>query len=462
MSEQDLILRDVTLPQTAVTDIAADGEDAVDNPRSDLRLGLIVAGLFFVIFLGWAAFMPLDAASYAQGQLIVSGQRQTVQHRDGGVIAEINVKEGQHVTKGQMLIRLAGAEVQAQERSLAIQMVNLQAQKARLEAEQSGLAAISWPIEFTDPNNPLAPIIRSAMQVQIREFQAGRSLLATQSQVLGRQSAQAMESASGYRSQRISSAEQERLIDEELESLRPVAEKGFVSKSRLRALERAKADLRGQRGSFAASESEARVAAGANRLRQLEAEKSYRGQAAAGLREVEAALSEIAPKYRAAHEQLERLAIRAPVTGTVVGLNVFTVGGVIAAGHPLMDVVPDQADLVVSAKFPAEDADDLKIGQSAQLRFTGLHDRNLPILNGTLTRLSADVLVDEKTNVPFYTAELRVAPEDLQVIRQVRGADFELRPGMPVDVIVPVRKRTALQYALEPLWDTMWLSFREH
>lgn len=114
MSEQDLILRDVTLPQTAVTDIAADGEDAVDNPRSDLRLGLIVAGLFFVIFLGWAAFMPLDAASYAQGQLIVSGQRQTVQHRDGGVIAEINVKEGQHVTKGQMLIRLAGAEVQAQ------------------------------------------------------------------------------------------------------------------------------------------------------------------------------------------------------------------------------------------------------------------------------------------------------------------------------------------------------------
>lgn len=462
MSEQELVLRDVTLPQTAVTELTADDADTVDNPRSDLRLGLIVAGLFFVIFLGWAAFMPLDAASAARGQLIVSGQRQTVQHRDGGVIAEIHVKEGQHVKKGEVLIRLAGAEVQAQERSLAIQMVNLQAQKARLEAEQAGLGAINWPAEFADPNNPLAPIIKSAMQVQTREFQAGRSLLATQSQVLGQQSAQSMQSATGYRSQMLSSTEQARLIDEELESLRTVAEKGFVSKSRLRALERARADLEGRRGSYAASESEARVAAGASRLRQLEAEKSFREQASGGLREVEAALSEIAPKYRAAHEQLERLAIRAPVTGVVVGLNVFTVGGVIAAGNPLMDVVPDQADLVVSARFPVEDADDLSIGQAAQLRFTGLHDRGLPILNGTLTRLSADSLVDEKTNIPFYTAELRVAPHDLDVIRRVRGGNFELRPGMPVDVLVPVRKRTALQYALEPLWDTMWLSFREH
>jgi HlyD family secretion protein len=461
MSEQEIVLRDVTLPQTAVTEISSDAE-AVDSPRSDLRLGLIVAGLFFVVFLGWAAFTPLDAASAARGQLIVSGQRQTVQHRDGGVIAEIHVKEGQHVTKGQVLIRLAGAEVQAQERSLAIQMVNLQAQKARLEAEQLGMAVISWPAEFADPNNPLSPIIKSAMQVQTREFQAGRSLLSTQSQVLGQQSAQSMESATGYRSQMLSSAEQERLIDEELESLRTVAEKGYVSKSRLRALERAKADLEGRRGSYAASESEARVAAGANRLRQLEAEKSYRERASGGLREVEAALSEIAPKYRSAHEQLERLAIRAPVTGVVVALNVFTVGGVIAPGNPLMDVVPDQADLVVAAKFPVEDADDLNIGQSAQLKFSGLHDRNLPILNGTLTRLSADSLVDEKTDIPYYTAELRVTPRDLQVIRQVRGADFELRPGMPVDVIVPIRKRTALQYALEPLWDTMWLSFREH
>ena len=162
MSEQELVLRDVTLPQTAVTEIAPADAEAVDNPRSDLRLGLIVAGLFFVVFLGWAAFTPLDAASAARGQLIVSGQRQTVQHRDGGVIAEIHVKEGQHVTKGQVLIRLAGAEVQAQERSLAIQMVNLQAQKARLEAEQLGLGAINWPAEFADPHNPLSPIIKSA------------------------------------------------------------------------------------------------------------------------------------------------------------------------------------------------------------------------------------------------------------------------------------------------------------
>lgn len=437
-------------------------DGGIDSPRSDLRFGMIVAGLFFVVFLGWAAFTPLDAAAHAPGQLIVSGQRQTVQHRDGGVVESIHVKEGQQVAKGAVLIELGGAEVRANERALAIQMVNLQAQKARLAAEQSGSARIAWPAEFSDPGHSLRAIIQNAVQVQLRDFQAGRSLLSAQSQVLGQQSAQAMESATGYRSQRDSVAEQERLIDEELAGLRPVAEKGFVSTSRIRAMERARASLRGQRGSYEASVAEARVAAGASRLRQLEAEKAYRERASAELRQVDSDLSEIAPKYRAARDQLERLQIRSPASGVVVALNVFTVGGVIAAGNPLMDVVPDRADLVVAARFAVEDADDLRAGQTAQVRFTSLHERSLPILNGKLTRLSADSLVDEKTGLPFYTAELRVPPSELAIIRRVRGDGFELRPGTPVDVLVPLRKRTALQYAFEPLWDTMWLAFREN
>src|SRR5438045_4673190 len=181
----------------------------IDDSRGDIRLGIIVAGLFFVLFLGWAAFTPLDAAAFANGQLVVSGQRQSVQHRDGGVVALINVAEGRKVNKGDLLIELAGAEVRAQERALAAQMVNLQAQKARLEAELAGASSVTWPAEFSAAQGPRRAAGDEAIRVQTNEFHARRTLLSAQSQVLGQQSAQANQSASGYQSKMVSSTEQE-------------------------------------------------------------------------------------------------------------------------------------------------------------------------------------------------------------------------------------------------------------
>jgi HlyD family secretion protein len=437
------------------------GGQAIDDVRSEVRLGVIVAGLFFVLFLGWAAFAPMDSAAYATGQLVVSGQRQSVQHRDGGVVAAINVAEGRRVRKGDTLIELAGAEVRAQERALAAQMINFQAQRARLEAELSGAATINWPAEFATATGAERAEVDKAIRVQSNEFQTRRSSLAAQSRVLGQQTAQASESASGYQSKMISSAEQERLIQQEIDALRPVADKGFVSESRMRALERAKADLEGQRGQFKASVAEARAEAGSGRLRQIEAQKSYRERASSELREVEFALGELMPKYRAANDQLERLRIRAPVSGTVIGLSIFTVGGVISPGQTLMDIVPVNSDLVVGAKVSIDDADDLRVGQQAQVRFLGLHDRNMPIIMGRLTRLSADSLFDEKSGTSYYTAEVRVPADQMQKLKAIRGGNFELRAGAPVAVLVPLKKRTALQYAFEPLTETMWKAFRE-
>jgi HlyD family secretion protein len=437
-------------------------EQAPDDARGDIRLGIIVAGLFFVLFLGWAAFAPLDAAAYAPGKLVVSGQRQSVQHRDGGVVAAIMVAEGRRVAKGDVLLELAGAEVRAQERALGAQMINYQAQRARLEAELTGAATITWPAEFHTASGPRRAEIDEAIRVQSNEFRARRSSLVAQSQVLGQQSAQANESAIGYRSKMISSAEQERLIQAEIDALRPAADKGFVSQSRMRALERAKADLQGQRGQYQANVAEARAAASSGRLRQIEAQKTYRERASAELREVEFALGELMPKYRAARDQLERLRIRAPVSGTVIGLSIFTVGGVITPGQTLMDIVPEKADLVVAANVGIGDADDLQVGQTAQVKFLGLHERAMPIITGQVTRLSADSLVDEKSGEAFYTAEVRVPADQMQQVKNFRGKQFEFRAGAPVAVLVPLKKRTALQYALEPLADTMWTAFREH
>jgi len=441
---------------------AKDAEMIDDRPDRDMRTGTVIAVLFFVLFLGWAAFARLDAAAYAPGRLTVSGQRQSVQHRDGGVVGAIFVKEGQHVRQGQPLMELASAEVRAQARMYGAQFIALKAQRARLIAEQLGASHIDWPTEFATFKGQEQEDAQEAIRLQLTQFNARSSVLTAQTGVLHEQASQVQQTARGYRSQLAASSEQARLIGEELESLRDVAEKGYVSKSRIRALERARADLQGQEGQFSASIARSGAEAGENRLKALEAEKAYKERAASELRDVEFSLNEVLPKYRAAKDQLARLQIRAPATGTIVGLNVFTVGGVISPGQKLMDIVPDRAGLVIEARVSPEDIDDLKAGQKAQIKFNSLHERDLPIMDGQITRLSADSFQDEKAGLSFYTAEVVVPSKELEVIRAVRGQDFSLKAGMPVQVLVPLRRRTALQYALEPLTQSLWLSFREH
>jgi len=301
-----------------------------------------------------------------------------------------------------------------------------------------------------------------AMKVAELQMRTRSSLLSTQQGVLGQQTAQVGEQGQGLRRQLEGVVEQERLVTEQLNAMQTVAEKGFVSKNRIRDLQRAQADLHGQRGRLEAAISETSESAGESRLRIVENERTYQDKTATDLREVEFQLGDLMPKWRAARDQVARTEVRAPATGTVVGLTVFTVGGVIAPGQKLMDVVPDRTPLVIEAKFSPNDVDDLVVGQSANIKFTGLPDRTLPALHGKLERISADAFNDEKTGESFFTGEVVVPQDQIDIIRQDRGDNFTLKPGMPVQILVPLRRRTALQYLTEPLTDAFWRSFREH
>lgn len=434
----------------------------VADPGRDIRIGLVIAGLFFVVFLGWAMFARLDAAAYAPGTLVVSGQRQSVQHRDGGVVGKIYVREGQRVERGQLLVQLAAAEVQAQERALASQAIRLLAQRARLEAEQLGRGQIAPPKEFASLSPEDREEATLAMRLQQTELQARTSVLAAQRGALGQRVLQSGEQGRGYGEQAVSSTEQLRLIEEQIAALKPVADKGFVSATRMRELERARAQLQGQRGQYTASVAQTRGAARENEIQVLEAERSFRERTASDLRDVETRLGDILPRWTAARDQLERTAIRSPATGAVVGLSVFTPGGVVAPGQKLMDIVPERTPLLIQARIAPEDADDLNVGQRTLVKFSGLHERTLPNLEGRLTRLSADSFTDEKSGMSYFTGEITVPRDQLGLIQGVRGADFALRAGMPVQVLIPLRRRTALDYALEPLIGSFWSSFREH
>ena len=434
---------------------------AAADPKRDIRAGLIIGALFFIGLLGWAAVARLDAAAIAPGRLVVSGQRQTVQHRDGGVVADIAVREGASVRRGQILIQLAGAEVRAQERALAGQTITLLAQRARLQAEAAGRARIVAPPEFAALTGEDRLDATRALQVQQGQLRTRAAVLSAQRGVIGQRTSQASSQGSGYSRQVVAVDEQLRLIEEELTALRGVAEKGFVSKTRVRALERQKAELEGQRGQFAATVAQTGSQQGETRLQILETQNAYYERIATELRDVENALADARPKWAAARDQLARIDIRAPATGTVVGLTVFTRGGVISAGQKLLDIVPDKTPLTIEARLSIEDADDVRINQKAFVRFATLHESSLPPLNGIVTRVSADSLSDERTGESFYTAEVSVPLAELGKIDALRGADT-LRAGIPVSIEIPLRKRTALAYAFEPLTGAFRRSFNEH
>ncbi len=447
----------VPVPKPASTSVST-----LADPLRDIRVGLIVAAIFFLGFLGWAAFARLDAAAYAPGTLVVSGQRQSVQHRDGGVVGKIYVREGHRVQRGQLLMTLAAAEVQAQERALASQAIRLLAQRARLEAEQLGVGRIVPPREFVSLSTEDKAEAALAMRLQQTELSARTSVLGAQRDVLAQRAAQSGEQGRGYGEQTVATREQLRILDEQITALKPVVDKGFVSKTRMRELERARAELEGQRGQYAASVAQTRGAARESEMQALEAQRSFRERTASDLRDVETALGEILPKWQAARDQLERTSIRAPATGAVVGMTIFTPGGVIASGQKLMDIVPEDEPLLIQARIAPDDADDLTVGKKTLVKFSGLHERQLPNLEGELRRLSADSFADEKTGQSYFTGDIVVPRSQLALIRDVRGKDFELRAGMPVQILIPLRQRTALDYAIEPLVGSFWASFREH
>lgn len=431
-----------------------------DDPRREIRIGAMIAFGFFVILLGWAAFAPLDAAVNAQGVIAVSGNRQSVQHRDGGVVTAIHVREGQKVPAGAVLIEMAAPDLRASERALTSDYLTLLAQRSRLMAERLGQGGVPPPAEFASLSAEDRILATQAMALQKAQFQARRGSISAQQSVLGQRSAQLGQQQSGYAAQRDSLQEQQRLIQLEIDGLRELEAKGFASKNRLRALERAYADLKGREAAMKAEMARAGEGMGETRMQAVTIRSEALEQIATELRDTQSRLSEVLPKLISTREQLQRAQVRAPATGQVVGLTVFTVGGVVAPGSTLMEIVPNNRNLVIQAQVSPADADDVYPGQKTQIRFLSVNNSTLPLLSGKVRTISADSFTDEKSGQSYFRAEVEVPQSELNKVRGAIGQG-SVRPGLPVDVVLNVRPRTALQYLLEPLTRNFWRSLRE-
>lgn len=442
-----------------MSDLAAGPAPAqTDSPRFELRLGLGVVVVFFVLFLGWAAFAPLDAGAFAHGRVAVSGNRQAVQHREGGVVRALRVAEGAHVAKGQVLVELNAGDLRAAERGLAGQVYALLAQRSRLIAERDGLSALPVPPEFSDLSDEDRGVAEAALRLQRQQFAARGAGRSTQTGVLGQRVGQLQDQMDGYERQIEANAEQQRLIGEELDGIRSLAARGFAPQTRVRALERTVAALEGEQGALRAQVARTREQIGETRLQMMGVTTTLNEDVAEQLRQVEVQLNEAQPRLADLRSQIARAEIRSPATGQVVGLTVFTQGGVIAPGQTLMEVVPDDASQVIVAEVDPSYIDNLRVGLTSEIKFPGLHERNPPILHGRVILISPDAIADTQTGRSHYRAEIVVPQTELE---KLGSAADQIRSGMPAEVVILTRKRTALAYLTEPLTRSLWRSGAE-
>ncbi|MDQ7813809.1 HlyD family type I secretion periplasmic adaptor subunit, partial [Brevundimonas sp.] len=419
--------------------------------------GVIIL-LFFGLFLGWAAFAPLDAGAYGQGQVAVSGNRQAVQHREGGVVSSLLVKEGDTVERGQVLLTLSSGELRATERGVASQVFALLAQRSRLIAERDGLRGIPTPAEFADLPPDDAVLAQESLRIQQLQFGARRTGRSTETGVLRQRIAQLNEQILGYERQIAANVEQQRLIQEELAGMRSLAEQGYAPITRVRALERTAAQLDGELGSLRAQIARSREAVGETRLQMSGVSSEMNEDVADQLRQIDVQLNELRPRMAELRSQIARSEVRAPASGQVVGLTIFTQGGVIQPGQTLMEIVPRDASQIIVAQISPNDVDNLRVGQETEVRFPGLRERNPPAIHGRVTRISADSFTVEETGASYFRAEIVVPADELAKLG--RSANT-LRPGAPVEVIILLRKRTALSYLVEPLTNNLWRSGSE-
>ena len=443
---------------TDLTTPALDTTDRIDSPRSDAMIGAVAAFAFFILFLGWAAFAPLDAGAHAGGQVVVSGSRQAVQHREGGVVSDLAVAEGDRVREGQVLLSLGAGELRASERGATGQVFALLAMRSRLIAERDRLPAMPLPAEFGDLPAPDQAIANEAMRLQRLQFGARDAGRSTEVGVLNQRIGQLEDQRQGYERQIEANVEEQALITEELEGVRSLAARGYAPQTRVRALERTAANLRGQFGSLRAQVAATQEQIGETRLQMLGVSTTLNEDVAEQLRQAEVQLNELQPKLADLRAQIARAEVRSPASGQVVGLSIFTRGGVIQPGQTLMEIVPDQASQVIVAQVDPVDIDNLTVGLRTEVRFPGLRESNPPIIRGHVARISADSFTDEATGRSHFRAEIVIPPQELN---RLGSSARSIRAGMPAEVVILTRKRTALTYLFEPLLAALWSSGKE-
>ena len=418
------------------------------------RLGWLLMIGGFLGFLGWAALAPLDKGVAVSGKVMVSGHRKVVQHPSGGIVERIDVRDGDKVAAGQVLIRLKETPLLGQAQSLRSQFYGSLASEARLNAERDGVASVSFPVELT----ALAaePEVASNLALQRQLFDSRRQALLLDQQGIDESIAGAEAQLRGVRDSQASKVLQRTALTEQLQGLRELAREGYIPRNRLLDSERVYAQVLGsisedygRIGQLQRQVLEMRL-----KIRQLAEE--YQKEVRTQLADTRVRTEDLRNRLASAEFELANSQLRAPVAGIVVGLDVFTEGGVIKPGQALMEIVPQGEPLLVEARVPVELADKVHAGLPVELMFSAFSQSTTPRVAGEVTLVSADRQVDERTDEPYYTLRAQVSDAGMAQL-----AGLQIRPGMPVEAFVRTGERSMLNYLFKPLLDRTHMALVE-
>lgn len=435
------------LPPSYLPDPLAPASDRFSS-RSPFGAGLILTGTGIIAALVglltvWLYFAPIESAVIATGVVAVDTNTKTVQHLEGGIVEKIFVREGQQVQAGDVLVKLQSTLPTSTLNEVHAQYYEARAAQARLTAERDGLLEIVLPDDLKSRMDD--PAVRDAVLGQKSIFESRRTLITQRLSILERTVSGVVIEISGLDGQIVSSMKKLSLIDEELVAAQSLLMKGLTNKPRVLALQREIAEIEGSIGSFRAAIGVARQRIEEAQLRGAELKAASATEVVKGLEEATSNAYEMSQKLAAAEDILRRTEIRSPIDGIVVGIKVHTQGGVVAAGQPLLDVVPTNEKLVIQASIDALDIDQVRPGLPANIGLWAVNRRSRTAIEGHLQTVSADRFVDPKNGFSYYLARVELS-SDSPGLKSVT-----LQPGMSADVAIRTGARTPWEYFIAPI-----------
>lgn len=414
----------------------------------------------FLVFLIWAFIAPLDGGVHITGTVVVQGNRKVVKHPRGGVVEQIFVKEGSVVKQGDTLIRINPLSLQAELNAADLDYINALVVESRLAAERGGLAKIRWLSELEAFGKSAKALEAKAMQERILESR--RTDMDGKLNILAQEILNYEAQIHELNKLLELRKDQLKLFSDDLGNLKQLASEGFVPRSKANEMERSRSDLSAGISGITSSIFDARSAMAAAKLKIMQEKSAY-------IKEVDAELSEVQKNRKAYQLNSESLRfnlsltdIKAPVSGTVVGLKIYTEGGVIQAGETLLEVVPQNEKLIVHAKVPTTLIDKVQTGLESDLRFTAFNQSRTPVIAGKVVLVGVDKQLksatdDTATPSEYYLAYIETKQEGTHLLGQGK-----IQPGMAVDVIVKTGERTFMSYLLKPIMDRLAFSFKDN
>jgi HlyD family type I secretion membrane fusion protein len=435
-------------------DHAVPYSDEMSDPRRPIRIGGLIILATFGGFGLWAAVSKIDSAAMAPGVVTVESNRRAIQHLEGGIVRDILVEDGATVKAGDVLVRLEDTRAKAQVNILDDDLDSDLAIEARLLAERDGLKDPVYPKELLD--HVAQSKNEALISGQTNLFHARMTAIGGQKLILEQRVEQYKEQIVGLRALQKSKEVQLATIQDELHGLAGLLESGYVTKSRVLALQREEARLQGETGDHISAIARAEQGIGEAKLQMFQLDKQHQEEVAKDLRDVQNRILEARQKVIAADDVMRRIDITAPVDGTVLNLAVHTKGGVVAPGATIMEIVPNNDALVLEVQISPLDIDSIHTNDKVAIHISAVDTRLTPVIYGTLETISADRITDQRTGNSYYKGRVTITKEELD-----RLGEHKLHSGMAVEAMVQRGEQSVLHYLLKPLIDSLTHSFKE-